>query len=573
MKKDNFKTRVRLIYFSIFLFGVIIVGRLFFLQIIDSQRYKEMGNNQYSSSPSAEYFDRGAIYFTEKNGSQISAAVMKKGFQLAIKPSLIDDADSVYQKLSSIIALDKDDFIWRASKKDDPYEIVAKRLNDNEVGKIKDLNIKGINTYSEMWRYYPANNLASRVLGFIGNSGQRANLEGCYGLEKYYNDFLKRDDEKIFVNSFAEIFSGIKKSIGLDQQRGDIVLTIEPTVQSMLEKTLEKTAEKYEAKMAGGIIIEPKTGKILAMAVKPDFNPNFYSQYDDFSVFMNPIVENVFEMGSIMKPLTLAAAIDQGKITADTLYDDKGYLIIDKARIENYDGKARGIVLMQEVLNQSLNTGAVFAMEKLGKEKFGEYLVDYGFGDKTGIDLPQEVSGMLANVLESPREIEYATASFGQGMAVTPIEMVSALSALANGGFLMRPYVVQEMRVNGGADKKIEPQITRQVLKKETSEDMSRMLAKVFDEALMGGIYKMDHYTAAAKTGTAQFNQEGEKGYQEGRYIHTFFGYTPAFDARFLTFLFLVDPHGVLYASHSLSEPFVNITKFLLNYYEVPPDR
>jgi cell division protein FtsI/penicillin-binding protein 2 len=569
--KDGFKFRLRLIYFFIFLFSAVLITRLFFIQVVKGDYYEDLANQQYIA-PAAERFDRGSIYFRDKNGQLISAAVVKRGFQAAINPKILQDPDDAYQKISKIVALNKDDFLRSAEKKNDPYEVIVRRLDNETAQKITDLKIKGVDVFSESWRYYPADNLASRVLGFVGYKENA--LVGRYGLEQYYESVLSRNEENNFINSFAEIFADIKKTISSSSEKGDIILTIEPTVQSFLEKTLEKTKEKYNSELAGGIIIEPKTGKILAMAIKPDFNPNSYAENKDLAIFINPLVENVFEMGSIMKPLTLAAALDQGKITSETTYENKGYVIIERKRIKNYDiSKSLGVVPMQEILNQSLNTGAVFVMQKLGREKFRNYMVNYGFGEKTGVDLPEEIEGLLSNVIKSPREIEYATASFGQGIAVTPMEMVSALSALANGGILMRPYVVDEIKVEEGKDKKIDPQMRRQVFKKEVSEEISRMLARVFDEALMAGIYKMDHYSVAAKTGTAQAIIEGEKGYQEGQFIHTFFGYAPAFDARFLTFLFLVKPQGVRYASHSLSEPFVNITKFLLNYYKIPPDR
>ena len=183
------------------------------------------------------------------------------------------------------------------------------------------------------------------------------------------------------------------------------------------------------------MIISPKTGEIIAMAAKPDFNPNQYAKIKDFSIFINPLVENVIEMGSIMKPLALAASMNSDSITASTTYTDKGFLIFGSSRIENYDGKARGKADMQKVLNESLNTGAVFAMQKMGKDKFRDYMLGYGFGEKTGIELPQEGKNNISNIAGSNRDIEYATASFGQGIAVTPIAMVAALSSLANGGF------------------------------------------------------------------------------------------------------------------------------------------
>ncbi|MBU3925687.1 penicillin-binding protein 2 [Patescibacteria group bacterium] len=529
-----------------------------------------MANRQYFVSP-AQYFDRGSIFFESKDGEIVSAATIKEGCLLAINPTLLEDPEDAYNKISQIIDLDKDLFFKSADKKGDNYEEVAHKISKEKGEEIMNLNLKGINIYSERWRYYPGNEMASRLLGFVGYNEDK--LEGRYGLEKYYDRILSRiDGEGSIVNSFAEIIMDIKKVITGDSIKGDIVLTIDPEVQSFLEDNLKSIYEKYEAEMAGGIIIDPQTGKILAMSIEPGFNPNFYGEEKSLSVFLNPITQSVFEMGSIMKPLTLAAALDQNKITPQMTYDDKGYVILNNKKIENYDGKARGVVAMQEILNQSLNTGAVYVMQKLGKEEFKNYVINYGLGEKTGIDLPDEISGLISN-LNSDRDIEFATASFGQGIAVTPIEMASALATLANGGVLIKPYIVERIETDEGISKKTETREKRRVLKEETSEEISRMLSKVFDEALMGGIYKMDRYSVAAKTGTAQVNIEGVRGYEEDQYIHTFFGYAPAFGARFLTFLFLVKPQGVKYASHSLSEPFVNITKFLLNYYQVPPDR
>ncbi len=340
--KDGFKFRLRLIYFFLFLISAVLITRLFFIQVVKGHSYQDLANQQYIA-PAAKYFDRGSIFFQDKNGQLISAATIKNGFQLTINPEILKDSEDTYQKISKIIqqaqtsgnprsGLGRDNFFNSAGKKNDPYEVIAHRLDNETAKKITDLKIKGVDVFSESWRYYPADNLASRVLGFVGYKDSA--LIGRYGLEQYYESVLTRSKENNFVNSFIEIFSDIKKTISGGSEKGNLVLTIEPTVQSMLEKSLAKTAEKYKAQLAGGIIVEPKTGKILAMAVNPDFNPNSYAENKDFSVFANPLVESVYEMGSIMKPLTLAASIDQDKITPDTTYENKGYVIIDKKKIE-----------------------------------------------------------------------------------------------------------------------------------------------------------------------------------------------------------------------------------------------
>lgn len=406
--------------------------------------------------------------------------------------------------------------------------------------------------------------MASHVLGFVGYKDN--DLVGQYGIEKSFEDFLKGTSEASLRSSFTEAFLGVSREIFLfsPYNKKDVILTIEPSVQGFLERTLEKILEKYSAESAGGIIIDPKTGKILAMAAKPDFDPNFYNKVKNSGLFLNPLVSNFFEMGSVFKPITISSAIDAGRINSQTTYFDSGSLTIDKYEIKNYDEQARGKVNIQTVLNKSLNTGAVFAMRQLGKDNFRDYVTSFGLGEKTGIELPDEIRGDISG-LKSPREVEYATASFGQGIALTPLGFTAAFSVLANGGKLVQPYIIEN-----GENK---PIIKREVLKKETSEEITRMLVKVVDEALLDGKVKIEHYSIAAKTGTAQIPLENKKGYDENMYLHAFVGYAPAFDAKFLTFLYLKKPQGVRYAAYSLTPAFMDITKFLLNYYEVPPDR
>lgn len=566
----SFKAKARIIYFFIAFFSFVVVSRLFFIQIVKGDDYKKEADKQYNAS-FFDIFDRGAVYFTEKSGNKISAAVVKNGYEAEINTKFLSSPEDVYQKLSGIIVLDKDFFMSKALKKNDPSEVIARRLDEETAIKIKNLKIAGLSVYPESWRYYPFDSLASHVLGFVGYKNDK--LVGRYGIESFYEETLKRNAADLKRNSFTELFSDFKKIIAGSEKNGDIVLTIEPTVQSMLEKNLRKIKEKYSAQTAGGLVIDPKTGNVIAMASVPDFDPNQYAKTKNYSVFINPLVESVIEMGSIMKPLTLAASMDTESIASSTVYTDNGFLVFGPSRIENYDGKARGVVNMQKVLNDSLNTGAVFAMQKMGKEKFKEYLLKYGFGEKTGIELPQEGKNNIINIINGDKEVEYATASFGQGIAVTPISMAVALSSLANGGLIMKPHIVKEEIFKGSKNNIIQPEEVRRALKKETAEEITRMLVSVVDNALVKGSYKMEHYSVAAKTGTAQLVEKGKKIYTEGEFIHTFFGYAPAFDAKFLTFLFVVKPQGAKYASNTLTEPFMDIAKFLLNYYEIPPDR
>jgi cell division protein FtsI (penicillin-binding protein 3)/stage V sporulation protein D (sporulation-specific penicillin-binding protein) len=227
---------------------------------------------------------------------------------------------------------------------------------------------------------------------------------------------------------------------------------------------------------------------------------------------------------------------------------------------------------MQQVLNQSLNTGVSYIVNQMGKERYRDYLYAYGLDKETGIDLPSEGSPLVDN-LTSPRDVEYATASFGQGIALTPIATVRALATLANGGKLVTPHIVKEIRYEDGSIEKLEYPTGEQVLKPETSEEISRMLSIVVDDALRGGSVSLPHHSIGAKTGTAQIANPDGGGYYEDKYLHSFFGYFPAFDPQFIVFMYTVEPQGVRYASETLTDPFMQIARFLINYYSIPPDR
>jgi cell division protein FtsI/penicillin-binding protein 2 len=570
MKLNGEKNRIRFIFFCFLIFALILIVRLYFIQIIHGQEYIDKADRQYVSQVH-NIFDRGSIFFQNKDGSLLSAASLMTGYIITINPQKITDPALTYEKLSSVLPLDLDIFYSRVNQKNSVYQKIADHVPAEVMKKIEELKLTGVQIEKERWRYYSGDSTASRVLGFVGYDGD--SLVGRYGLEKYYEDVLSRNNNKAYVNFFAEIFSNIKQTMVDDYKReGEIVTSLEPTVENFLEEQVTKISEKYDSKLTGGIIIDPMTGEIYAMALSPIYNLNKFSEEKDLSIFNNPLVEGLYEMGSIIKPLTMAAGIDSGAVTADTTYNDLGSLTLDTYTIYNYDKKARGVVNMQEVLNQSLNTGVSFVVRKMGKNNFSDYMRNYGLGEETGIDLPSENHGRLEN-LDSPRDIEYATASFGQGISTTPIATVRALSSLANGGKLIVPHVVKKINYTSGLFNNISYiNEARQVIKKETSEEISRMLTVVVDKALANGEVSLPNYSVAAKTGTAQIAKPGG-GYYDDRWLHSFFGYFPSYQPRFLVFLYTVEPQGISFASQTLTTPFMDIVKFLINYYNISPDR
>lgn len=574
MKTSNFSFRVRLLFVFIMSFAALLIVKLYFLQIVKGNNFSEEADRQYVNV-SRGLFDRGNVLFTTKNGSLVSAATLKTSYILSINPKNIIDSESVYKQLSEYITLDPAIFYSKTSKKDDPYEEILKRIPEDIIKKIEPLNIPGVIIEKERWRYYPGNTIAAPLIGFVGYNKDSV-LEGRYGIEKYYEDVLKRDSENLYVNVFAEIFSNISKTFSKNKEKeGDIITTIEPEVQGFVDKEAEDTSKRWRSPQTGIVVIDPKSGEIYAMGNSPTFDLNNFSKEKDLSVFSNPSISNSYEIGSVMKAITMVSGIDSGVVDSKSTWTDYGFVTLDGKKITNVDKNPRGKATMQDVLSHSMNTGSTYIMQKMGKEKFVEYLQKFGIGVETGIDLPNEVAGNINN-LKSPRDLEYATASFGQGISLTPINATRAFSVLANGGKLITPHVVKKINYKVGISKKISyTDEARQVVSKEATEDVSRMLVEVVDKALVGGKYKIEHYSVAAKTGTAQMARPANEGggYYPDKFLHTFFGYFPAYNPKFLVFLYTIDPKDINFGSQTLSEPFFNIVKYLINYYEIPPDR
>jgi len=568
----NYIFRTKVVFFCFFLFTLVLVAKLFLVQVVYRNSYVEAADRQYAT-PSSNIFERGTIYFESKDGQLVSAATQTAGFKIAINPVKILNAEDVYQKLFPIIPIVHDEFIAKAEKQNDPYEEIINFLPKEQADAVAALKIPGVSIFKEKWRFYPGGNMASHTLGFVGYKGDE--LGGRYGLERQYEIELSRNMNNPYINFFAEVFSNISDTLFKGEAKeGDIVTTIEPNVQSFLEKELAAVKEKYQVDSIGGIIMNPKDGSIYALGVKPDFDLNNFSKVKTASTFSNPLVENVLEFGSVVKPLVMASALNEGVVSAGTTYNDKGSVIIEKHEIFNFDKKGRGPwTTMQDVLNQSLNTGMVFVEQKLGKIKLRDYMLSFGIQNKTGIDLPNETSGLISNILNSPREIEYANAAFGQGIALTPIEMIRALASISNGGNLVVPHIVQRIRYNDGTENKISYPVARVKISKEAAEEITRMLVVVMDKSLKGGLAKLDHYSVAVKTGTAQVADSVNGGYYKDRHTHSFVGYFPAYDPQFIVFLYAINPKGIEFAAQTWADPFLEITKFLLNYYEVPPDR
>ncbi len=569
-----FRFRLRVILGAIVCVAVLIVVRLYFIDVVHGEEYTLKADRQYVAVSNA-LFDRGAIYFTRKDGTPVSAATLATGFLIAINPQTIADPEAVYARLSSIASdlPSKESFMRMASNKQAVYVEVAHRVPTEAGRALAAEDISGVEVLRERWVTYPGGELSAQTIGIVAMQATDEDLRGRTGLEAYYEQVLTRSGDGLYKNFFAELFSNIGNALvnARDAREGDVITTLEPEVITRLASNLQKVHDKYQSQETGGIILDPSTGEIIAMVTLPTYDANDLSGSSQV-LLANPLVEHVYEFGSIMKALTMAAALDAGVVTKDSTYNDRGCTTLDTSTICNFDLKARGVVAMQEILSQSLNLGAAHLAAKLGNERVRAYFEKLGFGEKTNIDLPFETSGLIKN-LQSPRDIEYATAAFGQGVAVTPVEMIRALCTLANAGKLPALHIGDSIRLDSGITKDLEPQgEVRQVFAPESARQVSEMLTKVVDESLAKGTLKIPSMSVAAKTGTSELTKPGG-GYYDDRFFHSFFGYFPSYAPRFIILLYTNDPKGVQYASETLTGSFMDLVHFLIEYYDVPPDR
>lgn len=563
--------RLRILSLGLFAIALLLIVRLYFLQVVHGAEFSLRAERQYLSA-SQELYDRGTIYFTRKDGTLLSAATLATGFTIAMHPKLVTDPEATFAALEALVPIERDAFFASAARTDDPYEVVARRVDEDAGRAIEALDLPGIKVERERWRSYPGRTRAAQSIGFVAFDDDDT-LAGRFGLERYYNDALSRESVGVFGNFFAELFANVESVTkdARETREGDLITSIEPMVQEKLDQILSEVNAQYGSRETGGIIMNPKTGEIIALDTAPSFDANDFANGNP-DHFGNPLVEHRYEFGSIVKALTMAAGLDSGVVQPSSTYNDTGCTTLNNKTFCNYDLKARGITPMQQVLSQSLNMGASYIALQVGHERFRNYFKDLGMATETGIDLPSEIRGDLGNIETSPRDIEYATASYGQGIAQTPVQMVRALGALANGGQVVTPHLVTKVRLESGIEKQLSWGMPERVFSARATEETTRMLVEVVDTKLANGTVKIPEMSVAAKTGTAQIAGIGGK-YAEGKYFHSFFGYFPAYDPEFIILLYTREPGGVQYASETLTHPFMDLTHYLINYYEIPPDR
>jgi cell division protein FtsI/penicillin-binding protein 2 len=441
---------------------------------------------------------------------------------------------------------------------------LKREVSEDEAKAIKALKLPGIYLTPDEYRYYPEGALAADVLGFVNRD-----RIGQYGVEGFFEKELHGIDGFLSaeIGTLGQTITLGKRS-GLDPQPGDnIVLTLDRALQYYTDKTLKDAVEKHGAKQGSVVIMDPKTGAILAMSSYPNFDPNQYNQ-TPLERFTNLNTSVVYEPGSVFKVITLSAAIDAGLISPSTTYVDTGSVQVQDRTIKNAEGKVWGEVSMNKVLEQSINSGAIFAVQKLGKQLFYKYLKDFGFLDKTGVEISGEVAGNVKTP-QSWSDVDLATMSFGQGIAITPMQLLAAVGAIANSGKLMQPHLVKEIDYPNGPVL-IQPKMVRQVISPQTAQTMSAMMVNQVENG-NGKRAAVAGYYIAGKTGTAQVPVAG--GYSSARTIGTFVGFGPTENPQFVMLARIDEPKDVQFAESSAAPLFGQIAKFFLDYEQIPPSR
>jgi len=548
--------RLHLVLFFLFGLGALIIGRLVFLQILNQGFYKALAQGQQSIHAFVKG-ERGTVFLQDKNGRLYTFASNLRYPFVFVSPAEVEHPEEIAEKLAEILQIKKEEIVAKLQNKDSLFEVLKKRISETEAQEIRDLTLRGVYVGEERARSYPQATLAAHVAGFTNQDGK-----GQYGVEEYSNDVLDgKEGTRVGAQNPA---SYLLAAFNTPTQDGaDIVLTLDYNIQSLAESLLEKAQESLGIQEGTIIAMDPTSGKVLALASRPTFDPNSYSEVADIGIFQNPAIQKLYEPGSIFKPITMAAALDSGSITPQTTYEDEGIIRIGGNKITNYDQRTWGQRTMTEVLEFSINTGAVFAERKLGHKKFVEYVAKFGIFEPTNIELAGEIFSRNAE-FKKGYEINFATAAFGQGIEMTPLQIARAFSAIANNGILVRPYIIEGNQQSNTHEQIISPR---------TASQLTQMLTSVVEHGF-AKTAQIPGYQVAGKTGTAQISWSAlgiaKSGYSD-KTIQSFVGYAPAFDPKFLIVVKLNNPAAKT-AEYSAAPIFRDLAKYIIDYYQIPPD-
>ena len=562
---DNIHGRIRFIFVVVLIMFVLIVIRVFVIQVINYNKLNDLADNLWSRNLPITS-DRGLI--TDRNGKVLADNITT--VSLVLIPNQIKNKEQVSTDLAKILGVKYEDMYKHVSKKTSIERVhpEGRQLSYQVADEISKLNYDGVYLVKESKRYYPYKTLLSHVLGYVGIDNQ-----GLSGIELEYDSYLTGKNGAIKYYSDGKGKRLDKSEVYVEPQNGiNLALTIDLDIQLTVERELDNVVTKYNPEQALIIVADPNTGEILAMSSRPNFDSNNYKNYDINTINRNLPIWATYEPGSTFKIITLAASLEEKTINIfDDHFHDSGSIHVENARIKCWKKGGHGDQTFLQVVENSCNPGFVVMGQKLGTERLYNYITNFGFGKKTGIDLNGESSGILFKY-DNIGPVEQATMSFGQGISVTPIQQVAGVSAAINGGYLNTPYIVKYLS---------EPETNNIILenKKSTkrqvvSEETSKLVRHTLESVVANGTGKnayIENYRVGGKTGTAQKVNNGI--YMVGNYILSFIGFLPADKPEYIVYVAIDNPKGVTQYGGTVSAPIAkNVMKSIIDIKNIKQD-
>ncbi len=601
-RSASHKSVVSRIRVGVFILGILVLlGSLFtqivVLQVVNGDEYADMAMKQQVDTRTL-LGKRGDIYFRNlSENNRVLAAVDSVAYDIILSPARltnVEDPDKARKEVATVLSdnlseVSESDVREVLQNKTDPWVRFAKNIDAQQIEQIKEHNLSGVGFRRQLSRMYPNEELGAHVLGFVRSQNEDGQIErlGQYGVEQSYQTALqgKSGYEKRRTTLSDIWVSSHERELKQPENGDNLVLSVDQNVQYQLEKTLQDVYEEQEAKQAFGAIMNPQTGEIYAMAKQPSFNPSTYGNVEDSGRYLNPLINSRFEPGSIFKPLTMAIGLDTNSITPTTTYEDTGESTFGSATIRNVWDEPQGTQTMTEVLEKSLNTGTIFVQEQVGDSQFRKYVRSFEINQPTEIDLPAEIRGNISNLspqnikTEQQRNVQFATASFGKGITVTPIRMLTAFSAIVNDGVMPQPHILKKRISEGGETHN--PDFTddnQQIFSEETADTLAEMLVSVVDNGF-GENAAVKGYRIGGKTGSSEKTiedpkdlVEGNDAYSEDRTVHSFIQFASLENPKYVMLLSVDEPKGQ-YANRTVVAPAGELNKYLVNYFDIQPDR
>ncbi|NCO88638.1 hypothetical protein CO083_01625 [Candidatus Roizmanbacteria bacterium CG_4_9_14_0_8_um_filter_34_12] len=548
-------------------FRILFIGFLFvfLIIIIKLVSFQISSNSNYSNyfKTSKIFPKRGKIFDRNKQ----PLAVNQTLYRLAIEPQKIKDVNNFINELAPLLKIDHASLEAKIDRTKQ-WQLIKTTLSKETMSKVTQLKQTGIIFEEESNRYYPEASLAAHLIGFVGKNSENDPV-GYFGVEGYYNKDLSglpgllRSERDLSNNP---IFAGTQEMLEAEDGR-DLFLTIDKAVQMIIKGRLKKAMKIYQVREGCVIVVDPLNLEVLGLSCLPDFDAEEYYKFDE-TFYKNSALTNLYEPGSTFKPLIVAAAIQEKAIKPNDIYNETGPLQFGEYQIQTWNNKYEGKISITRILEKSSNVGMVYIGEKLGNKKIYEYLNDYGFGKKTDIDLQGEFVNQI-KPFNNWYPIDFATATFGQGIAVTPLQMIKAFASLINGGQLLQPHVVRQIN-NKGEVRNIQKKLVKKVLGTQTSNIIKKMLQSTVENGEISWAIPKG-YLMGGKTGTAQVAIKGH--YDPSKTIASFIGFAPVSNPKFLTLVILKEPKTSQWGSETAAPLFFEIAKDLIVYYNIAPEQ